>query len=56
MESVETKPVTIKGVPVNWHKSIKVEATKRGINADDLYVKILESGIKRRKIELLIGE
>lgn len=53
MESISKKPVTIKGVPVIWHKSIKIEAAKKGITVDEVYVKILESGIKRRNIELL---
>jgi hypothetical protein len=50
MSDKKTVSMHVKGVPVETHKAIKIEAAKRNILMNDLILKVLQSGTKRLKI------
>ncbi len=50
METKEITTTSIKNLDLELHKAIKVEATKRNVRVNDLYLKIIQSGAKRLNI------
>jgi hypothetical protein len=50
MESDKKKAIHVKGIEFDTWKAIKNAAMDRGITANDLWLKVIQSGAKRLKI------